>query len=67
MSVHRGKEHEYLGMNIAVKDGRVQIGMQDYIKEAIKDFGEAINCAAKTPASRDLTVVPDKDKELSSD
>jgi hypothetical protein len=43
MTVTRGKEHLFLGMNIDFhKDGTATIKMKDYIKEAIADFGESI-------------------------
>ena len=38
--------------------------MTDYIKEAITQFGEAINCAAATPATKDVMHVPSSDKSL---
>ena len=38
--VSRGKKHSFLGMEIElVKGGKINIGMQSYIKEAIKTFG----------------------------
>ena len=55
MTVTRGKEHRFLGMNIALQeDGTMKIGMKNYVKEAIEDFGEDVSNHAATPAKRDL-------------
>jgi hypothetical protein len=41
MTVTRGKEHVFLGMNITFNDdGTASVTMKDYLKEAIADFGE---------------------------
>jgi hypothetical protein len=43
MTVMRGKEHVFLGMNINFnEDGTASIKMKDFIKKAIADFGESI-------------------------
>ena len=67
MKKTRGTKHKYLGMDIELKNKKVYISMKEYIKEAIKDFGEAINCAAKTPAGKDLMTIPVKEKKLSEE
>ncbi len=55
MTVTRGKNHVFLGMNIDFHDdGTVSIKMKDYIKEAIADFGEDVTQEAVTPAKREL-------------
>jgi hypothetical protein len=72
MTVTRGKEHVFLGMNITFNDdGTASIKMKDYLKEAIADFGEDIVKSAATPAKRDLfdinddsTALPSKKKEI---
>jgi hypothetical protein len=43
MKVSRGKEHDFLGMKISLREDRtVSIDMKSYIKEAIADFKEDI-------------------------
>ena len=54
MTVKRGKEHVYVGMNILFKDGAVEIRMKDYLLECIDVFGEDVSVGAVTPATRDL-------------
>jgi hypothetical protein len=55
MTVTRGKEHVFLGMDITFHDnGTASIKMKDYIKEAMDDFGEDINKSVSTPAKRNL-------------
>ena len=55
MTITRGNEHTFLGMNIVFKeDGTVSITMKYYIEEAIGDFPEEINKKAPTPARKDL-------------
>jgi hypothetical protein len=55
MTVTRGKEHVFLGMNITFHDdGTVSVKMKEYIKEAIDDFGEDIIRSAATPAKKNL-------------
>jgi ketopantoate hydroxymethyltransferase len=44
MTVTRGTEHVFLGMDIMFHENRTaSIRMKEYIKEAINDFGEDIN------------------------
>ena len=63
MTVMRGKRHVFLGMEITYNnDGTASIRMEDYIKEAIQDFGEAISKKATSPATRDLFEI-DQDSE----
>ena len=51
MTVTRGKHHLFLGMDIVFKgDGNLSIGMGEYVKEAIAEFGEDISRPAVTPA-----------------
>jgi hypothetical protein len=55
MTVTRGKEHIFLGMNLSFhKDGTASIRMKDYIKEAIAYFGESSTRSATTPAKKNL-------------
>jgi hypothetical protein len=55
MTVSRGKEHEFLGMKISLKEnGTVTICMKDYVKKALEEFPEDITRNASTPANRYL-------------
>jgi hypothetical protein len=73
MTVTRGKEHVFLGLNISFndKDGTANIKMKDYIKEAIAEFGEDITRTTTTPAKRNLfeidetsEALPDPEREI---
>ena len=64
MKIKRGRLHEYLGIDVELKDRKVYLCMKEYLIEAIKDFGEAINCSAKTPATKSLMEIPDKEEKL---
>jgi hypothetical protein len=58
MSVTRGKEHEFLGMNIVFNDnGTVDIGMKQFIREAINDFGENVSKHVTSPATKALFTI----------
>jgi hypothetical protein len=58
MSVTRGKEHEFLGMNIVFNDnGTVDIGMKQYIREATNDFGEDVSKHVTSPATKALFII----------
>ena len=66
MTVTRGKEHVFLGMNIQYKDdGTVEIRMKDYVKESIAEFGEDIMRTAISPSMRDLFEVNGESTPLS--
>ena len=55
LTVNRGKNHVYLGMNIEFKDnGTVHINMKDHLSEAIQDFGENVDRHVSSPAANDL-------------
>ena len=62
MKVKRGNVHEYLGIDVELKNKKVYLSMKK--KEAIKDFGEAINCSAKTPASKNIMEIQKNEAEL---
>ena len=63
MTVTRGKEHVFLGMNIRMKeDGTVGVKMTEYLREAIEDSGLDIKRTATTPARKDLFEI-DEDSE----
>ena len=52
-------------MDLVVKDGVARIKMKSYLEEAITVYGEPINSAAKSPATRNLTEI-DKESPLLS-
>jgi hypothetical protein len=55
MTVRRGKEHVFLGMQITfLPNGTVRINMEDYIQEAIRDCGEDVTKGATTPATKNV-------------
>jgi hypothetical protein len=55
MTVTRGKQHVFLGMDIRFKDDRtLSIGMKAYTKEAIAEFGEDVTRSATTPAGQGI-------------
>ena len=61
MTVTRGKQHVFLGMNICFKEnGTLSIGMKGYIEEAVAEFGEDVSRPATTPAGRGIFEVDDK-------
>jgi hypothetical protein len=65
MTVTRGKEHVFLGMDISFHDdGTVNIKMKDYIKEAITDFEDDISRTAATPARKNLFDIDDSKEPL---
>jgi hypothetical protein len=68
MTVTRGKDHVFLGMDISFLDnGTVRVKMKDYIKEAMADFGEIITRNATTPAKRILFDTDETVERLSGD
>jgi hypothetical protein len=66
MTVTRGKEHSFLlGMDISIhENGTASIKMNEYIKEAIKDFGEDVTQAATTPAKKTLFEIDTESEAL---
>ena len=67
MTIHRGKVHDYLGMDLDFSSAKVlKIGMIKYIKKIHEDFEEEIKLAAATPAAEHLFNVckDNKDKLL---
>ncbi|KAL7572191.1 hypothetical protein ACA910_005538 [Epithemia clementina (nom. ined.)] len=55
MTVSRGKQHSFLGMNITFNPDRsVTIHMPTYLDEAINAFGEDVGGPVATPATKEL-------------
>ena len=65
MSQTRGDEHDFLGMKIKFKKGKVSIGMKKHCLLAINTFEEDIVRDAATPAKGNLFYVSDDAKKLS--
>lgn len=67
MSVVRGKEHMFLGMNICFDhdNGTVKIKMTEYIRESIESFGDDVSSGASSPASKSLFTIDTASPELS--
>jgi hypothetical protein len=66
MTVTRGKEHVFLGMNIDFhENGTASIKMKEYIREAIQDFGEEITKTATSPAQKNLFEIDEESGLLS--
>ena len=54
ISVTHGNSETYLGIDFTLKNRMVYMEMEDYLKDCIDDFPEAINVAAKTPSTKNL-------------
>jgi hypothetical protein len=66
MTVTRGKQHVFLGMKLTLNDNAtVKIEMNEYVKEAIVDFGENVTKPASTPAKKNLFEVNNQSPSLS--
>jgi len=62
MSQTRGEDHDFLGMNITFKRGKVKVGMKKHILKAIDTFSEDITRDAATPATSFLFKTRDVEK-----
>jgi hypothetical protein len=63
-----GKKHVFLDMGIEFHDnGTASIKMKDYIKEAIRDFGEDITTTATSPARKNLFEIDETSGKLTGD
>ena len=55
ITVTRGKEHNFVGMDIVFRsDNKIKVTMKEYLRESIKAFTETITKSARTPARGDL-------------
>ena len=60
LTVHRGKIHDYLGMEMDwSKDGKVSISMIKYLHKILEDFVEDIRKLSVTPAADYLFKIRD--------
>ena len=65
MTTTRGNDHTYVGMEIKfIGNGKVEICMISYLKEAIKAFPGTVNVSASTPATVMLFEVNNKADKL---
>ena len=65
MTVTRGREHVFLGMNITYTDQKTAIiTMKEYLREAIAESELGIKRQAATPATRELFEVSEKASRL---
>jgi len=65
MTVTRGKEHVFLGMNIRyTKEGTAVVQMRDYLVEALEESEMEITRATSTPAKKNLFDVDEKSPVL---
>ena len=65
--VTRGKEHEFLGMNIMLSDDKtVKVCMKRYIDEAISEYSDIVTRAATTPAKKNLFCINPDSPPLSN-
>ena len=54
ITMARGKEHDFLGMRIKLRDDqKIELDMSDQLQEAIDAFGEKIEGHTVTPAKSD--------------
>lgn len=68
MTVTRGKEHVFLGMNIRyTNEHTAVVTMREYLKEAINESGLNVTRTATTPARKNLFDVDDKAETLCRD
>ena len=54
MKVNDSTTFDYLGMNITIKDKKIQIEMKDQIREAIDMFGEPVTDIVSSPTAKHL-------------
>ena len=64
MIVHRGKVHDYLGMDLDFStENKMKTGMIKNIKKIHEYFPEEIRSAAATPAAEHLFVVREDNQD----
>lgn len=65
MTVTRGKEHGFLGMNVKFCENEsAKIRMRDYLEEAIEDFDESVGKSVMTPATKKLFKISEESPDL---
>ena len=66
LTVTCGNSHNHLGINFHTRDGKVHMGMKDYILDVFQAFGEPIAQEAVTPAKLCLFDTREGAKSLAS-
>ena len=64
MTITRGNDHEYLGVNIKYLKRKVQMSMKKYIKEMLQELPKDMDGTAATPAAKHLFEVNEECKKL---
>ena len=64
LTVSRGAKHDYLGMDIEIKDKLVYVGMKKQIEEALEWGGRQKGCKSSTPAKSNLFTQYDGEEKL---
>jgi len=65
IKVTRGKKHNFLGMNVRMReDGKLELDMEELLKEILEDFGEVLSGSVTSPAQRHLFEVNENVKSL---
>ena len=68
LSITRGKEHTFLGMDIKIRDDKkIEIDMIEQIKEAIEWLDEKIENSASSPANKKLFTSDDDAQQLNDE
>ena len=67
LSITRGNKHTFVGMDLKFSNGKVEVSMESYLKEAIEAFPEEINSKVASPAADHLYSINAKCKRLSED
>ena len=68
VKVTRGQCHDYLGINLVfLGEGKLKIGMIDYIKKMCKEFPEELDGNTKYPWTEKLFLIDKKSQDLSKE
>ena len=68
LTITRGKVHDFIGMKFTFRDdGKLDVDLRDYLKEAISDFGEDLGPQVSTVAGKWLFEINDKARKLPID
>ena len=67
LTITRGTKHDFLGMNIELKEGKVHIDMKEQVAEAIEWGKSQGGCKPANPASVNLFHKADESAKLSSE
>ena len=65
LTVTRGKKHDFLGMNLEIKERKVHINMKEQVQEAIDWGNKQGGCKPRNPAAHDLFSQDETSDQLS--